>query len=88
MPRQARAIVPHYPHHFLQRGPDKQGVFAEKEDYEYYLNNLWEARRLLGRTNQKTENKSVPFFFYFDFHPGFTHVCDQGLSDLILFFLG
>ena len=48
MPRQARIIVPNYPHHVLQRGHNKQGVFAEKEDYAHYLNNLWEAKRLFG----------------------------------------
>lgn len=48
MPSQARVIVPNYPHHVLQRGHNKQEVFAEEADYEYYLNNLWEAKRLFG----------------------------------------
>jgi len=48
MSRQARVIVPNYPHHVLQRGHNKQVVFAEKDDYEYYLNNLLEAKRLFG----------------------------------------
>ena len=42
--RQARVIVPHYPHHVLQRGHNKQGVFSKEADYEYYLKNLWEAK--------------------------------------------
>ncbi len=48
MPRQARVIVPNYPHHVLQRGHNKQAVFAEKEDYEHYLANLREAKQLFG----------------------------------------
>ncbi len=48
MPRQARVVIPNCPHHVLQRGHNKQVVFAEKTDYAYYLNNLLEAKQLFG----------------------------------------
>ena len=37
MPRQARVIVPGFPHHIVQRGHNRQPVFVERRDYEYYL---------------------------------------------------
>ncbi len=46
MSRQARVIVPNFPHHVLQRGHNKQVVFTGKRDYQYYLNNLLEAKQL------------------------------------------
>ena len=42
MPRHARLVVPHYPHHIIQRGHDRQVIFAHQDDYDYYLNNLRE----------------------------------------------
>jgi putative transposase len=40
MPRNARVILPGYPHHIVQRGHNRQVVFAEPRDYLYYLNTL------------------------------------------------
>ncbi|WP_341582503.1 hypothetical protein [Marinobacter metalliresistant] len=40
MPRQARVIVPGFPHHIVQRGHNRQPVFVEHRDFEYYLANL------------------------------------------------
>lgn len=37
MPRQARIIVPGYPHHIVQRGHNRQPVFVERRDFKYYL---------------------------------------------------
>jgi len=37
MPRTARIVLPNTPHHVFQRGHDKQPVFFEEEDYEFYL---------------------------------------------------
>ena len=48
MPRTARLIVPGYPHHVLQRGHNRQTVFAADEDYLYYLDNLREWKEKLG----------------------------------------
>ncbi len=45
MPRQARLVVPHYPHHIIQRGHNRQVIFAQDADYRYYLSTLqeWKA---------------------------------------------
>ena len=40
MPRHARLVVPHYPHHIIQRGHNRQALFAQADDYHYYLSNL------------------------------------------------
>ncbi|UCG73820.1 MAG: transposase [Chromatiales bacterium] len=45
MGRQRRVFVPGYPHHVVQRGHNRNAVFVEPADYEYYLANLveWKA---------------------------------------------
>ncbi len=48
MPRSSRLIVPGYPHHIIQRGHNRQTVFVSDEDYQYYLENLWEWKLKLG----------------------------------------
>jgi putative transposase len=40
MGRQPRFFVPGLPHHIVQRGHDRNAVFVEHRDYEYYLANL------------------------------------------------
>ncbi|NJM10005.1 MAG: transposase [Bdellovibrionaceae bacterium] len=40
MPRFARVVLPNYPHHVVQRGHNRQAVFAEEADYRYYLEAL------------------------------------------------
>ncbi|WP_026338868.1 transposase [Thioalkalivibrio sp. AKL7] len=42
MPRMARVVLPHMPHHVVQRGPNRQAVFAGAEDCERYLEDLRE----------------------------------------------
>lgn len=42
MARMARVVVPNTPHHIIQRGHNRQTVFASDEDYQYYLETLWE----------------------------------------------
>jgi putative transposase len=37
-----------YPHHIIQRGHNRQVVFASDEDYQYYLDNLCEWKEKLG----------------------------------------
>ena len=39
MPRRARVLVPHCPHHVVQRGRNRQVVFLADGDYRFYLNN-------------------------------------------------
>ena len=48
MRRIAHPIVPDYPHHTIQRGHNRQVVFASDEDYLYYLDNLREWKEKLG----------------------------------------
>ena len=38
MPRIARIVIPHYPHHVTQRGNRRQRVFFNDEDYIFYIN--------------------------------------------------
>lgn len=37
MPRMGLVVVPNYPHHVVQRGHNRQVIFAESADVEYYL---------------------------------------------------
>ncbi len=48
MPRRPRIIVPNMPHHIVQRGHNRNAVFVERGDYEYYLENLAEWKEALG----------------------------------------
>ncbi len=48
MPRKARVLVAHYPHHIVQRGHNRQVVFLADEDYLFYLENLKEWKTKLG----------------------------------------
>ena len=38
MARNARVVLPNYPHHVTQRGNRKQTTFFNQHDYKYYLN--------------------------------------------------
>jgi putative transposase len=48
MPRTGRVLLPHCPHHVVQRGHNRRRVFAEKHDYQRYLDNLAEFKRLFS----------------------------------------
>lgn len=48
MPRRARLLLPNCPHHIIQRGHNRQVVFAGEEDYLYYLANLQEWKTVLN----------------------------------------
>lgn len=48
MPRTGRIVLPHYPHHIVQRGHNRQVVFAESADFERYLSDLRELKEALG----------------------------------------
>lgn len=48
MPRTSRIVLPNYPHHIIQRGHNRQLLFASDEDYLYYLENLREWKKELG----------------------------------------
>jgi len=45
MARLPRLVVPHQPHHIIQRGNDKQTIFRDTEDYTSFLAWLKEAAR-------------------------------------------
>lgn len=40
MARLPRIILPNQPHHVIQRGNNRQAIFLEKQDYEFYLRKL------------------------------------------------
>ena len=42
MAKKPRVILPNMPHHIVQRGHNRNAVFVEEEDYEYYLETLLE----------------------------------------------
>lgn len=44
MPRIGRIVLPDYPHHIVQRGHNRQVVFAQEEDFRNYLENLQELK--------------------------------------------
>lgn len=48
MPRVARLVVEGYPHHVVQRGHNRQVVFAAPEDFERYLSDLRELKETFG----------------------------------------
>jgi putative transposase len=48
MPTTARVVLPAYPHHVVQRGHNRQMVFAANSDYERYLATLAEFKDVFG----------------------------------------
>ncbi|MDH4554054.1 transposase, partial [Pseudomonas sp. BN417] len=48
MPRVGRVLLPNYPHHIVQRGHNRQVVFAEDADFERYLSDLRELKDAFG----------------------------------------
>lgn len=48
MPRTRRIVLPGYPHHVVQRGHNRQAVFAKAADFRRYLDNLRELKDQLG----------------------------------------
>ena len=48
MPRMGRIVLPNYPHHVVQRGHNRQVVFAADEDYQRYLTDLRELKDAFG----------------------------------------
>lgn len=43
-----RVVLPNYPHHVVQRGHNRQVVFAAPEDYQRYLDDLRELKEAFG----------------------------------------
>lgn len=44
MPRVGRVVLPDYPHHIVQRGHNRQVVFAQEGDFKVYLENLQDLK--------------------------------------------
>ena len=44
MPRKGRVVLSGYAHHIVQRGHNRQSVFAEAKDYRRYLDTLKEFK--------------------------------------------
>jgi len=42
MPRKARVVLPHTPHHIVQRGHNRQVVFDDPGDFSFYLSTVGE----------------------------------------------
>ncbi|CDI95053.1 transposase-like p;rotein [Pseudomonas aeruginosa PA38182] len=45
---QGRVVLPNYPLHVVQRGHNRQVVFAEDEDYQRYLSDLRDLKDAFG----------------------------------------
>jgi putative transposase len=48
MPRMGRVVLPNYPHHVVQRGHNRQVVFAEEGDFHRYLEDLRKLKEAFG----------------------------------------
>ena len=48
MPRMGRVVLPNYPHHVVQRGHNRQVVFAGAADYQRYLDDVRELKAAFG----------------------------------------
>ncbi|MGY2180584.1 transposase [Pseudomonas agarici] len=48
MPRMGRVVLPNYPHHIVQRGHNRQVVFAKACDFQRYLYDLRELKDVFG----------------------------------------
>jgi putative transposase len=48
MPRMGRIVLPNYPHHVVQRGHNRQVVFAHSDDCQRYLADLKELKQAFG----------------------------------------
>ncbi len=48
MPRVGRVVLPDYPHHIVQRGHNRQVVFAQEYDFLNYLENLQDLKVQYG----------------------------------------
>ena len=48
MARLPRIILPNYPHHIVQRSHNRNAVFVDDQDYQYYLRSLEELKSDYG----------------------------------------
>jgi len=45
MARSPRITIPDYPHHIIQRGNNRAATFFADDDYRFFLDCLWQAKR-------------------------------------------
>src|SRR5690606_27914972 len=48
MPSKGRIVLSNYPHHVVQRGHNRQVVFAAEQDYQRYISDLRELKDVFG----------------------------------------
>lgn len=48
MPRVGRTVLAYYPHHIIQRGHNRQVVFAEQRDFKRYIGTMAEFKDVYG----------------------------------------
>lgn len=48
MARLPRLVIPHQPHHLIQRGNDRQDIFRDQEDFQHFLQWLKDGARQFG----------------------------------------
>ncbi len=48
VPRMGRVILPNYPHHVVQRGHNRQVVFADDTDFRRYIDDVRELKAVYG----------------------------------------
>lgn len=48
MPRLARIIIPNFPYHILNRGNNKEIIFLENEDFEFFLRQIKKYKEKFG----------------------------------------
>lgn len=48
MPSKGRIVLPNYPHRVVQRGHNRQVVFAAEQDYQRYISDLRELKDIFG----------------------------------------
>ena len=66
MPRVGRTVLAYYPHHIIQRGHNRQVVFAEPRDFERYIGTMAEFKAVYGvkiyAWNSASEKKGTDLF--------------------------
>ena len=59
-------VLPNYPHHIVQRGHNRQVVFAGQEDFEYYLEILGECKEIYQVKIYAYCLRPIMFTFWFN----------------------
>ena len=60
MARQPRLVLPGQPQHVIQRGNNRDVIFASEDDYRFYLEKLADACNRWGQTRLILISKNIP----------------------------